>query len=121
MKKILAILLTLAMLCVMLFSVTAFAEETSDTSSDTPTEMGTPPDGTPPDGFGGGNGGPGGGNPPDGTPPDGTPPDGFGGGNGGENTCHYQQPVAGTEDVDAQVFCVLVTQHEGIQRFDKQQ
>ena len=84
MKKILAILLTLAMLCVMLFSVTAFAEETSDTSSDTPTEMSTPPDGTPPDGFGGGNGGPGGGNPPDGTPPDGTPPDGFGGGNGGE-------------------------------------
>lgn len=84
MKKILAILLTLAMLCVMLFSVTAFAEETSDTSSDTPTEMSTPPDGTPPDSFGGGNGGPGGGNPPDGTPPDGTPPDGFGGGNGGE-------------------------------------
>lgn len=79
MKKILAVLLTLAMLCVMLFSVTAFAEETSDTSGDMPTEMSTPPDGTPPDGFGGGNGGPGGGN-----PPDGTPPDGFGGGNDGK-------------------------------------
>ena len=79
MKKILAILLTLAMLCVMLFSVTAFAEETSDTSGDMPAEISTPPDGTPPDGFGGGNGGPGGGN-----PPDGNPPDGFGGGNGGE-------------------------------------
>lgn len=84
MKKILAVLLTLAMLCVMLFSVTAFAEETSDTSGDMPTEMSTPPDGTPPDGFGGGNGGPGGGNPPDGTPPEGTPPDGFGGGNDGK-------------------------------------
>ena len=79
MKKILAILLTLAMLCVMLFSVTAFAEETSDTSGDMPAEISTPPDGTPPDGFGGGSGGPGGGN-----PPGGTPPDGFGGGNGGE-------------------------------------
>jgi len=79
MKKILAILLTLAMLCVMLFSVTAFAEETSDTSGDMPAEISIPPDGTPPDGFGGGSGGPGGGN-----PPGGTPPDGFGGGNGGE-------------------------------------
>jgi hypothetical protein len=79
MKKILAILLTLAILCVMLFSVTAFAEETSDTSGDMPAEISTPPDGTPPDGFGGGSGGPGGGN-----PPGGTPPDGFGGGNGGE-------------------------------------
>ena len=37
-----------------------------------------------------------------------------GGGNGGENTCHYQQPVARTEDIDAQVFCILVAQHEGI-------
>ena len=84
MKKMTAILLTLAMLCVMLFSVTALAEETSDASGDTQTEMGTPPDGTPPDGtppdgFGGGSGGPGGGN-----PPGGTPPDGFGGGDGGE-------------------------------------
>lgn len=92
MKKIFAILLTLAMLCVMLFSVTALAEETSDTSSDTPTEMGTPPDGTPPDGFGGGNGGemgtpPNGGNgqPPE--KPDGSRPGDPGNAPGGQQSC----------------------------------
>jgi len=73
MKRILAILLAL----VMLFGVTAFAEETAETMNSVSAEMGTPPDGTPPDGFGGGN-------PPDGTPPekpDGNmaPPDGNGG------------------------------------------
>ena len=64
MKRILAILLALAML----FSVTALAEGNTEIPGDAPGDMGAPPDGTPPDGFGGG------------TPPDGTPPDGFGGG-----------------------------------------
>ena len=66
MKKILAILLSLAML----FSAVALAENNSEgsTPGTMSGDMGTPPDGTPPDGFGGG------------TPPDGTPPDGFGGG-----------------------------------------
>jgi len=81
MKKILAILLALAML----FSVTALADDnTSDIPGGAPSEMGTPPDGTPPDGtppdgFGGGT-------PPDGMDgqppekPDGEPGGGFGGG-----------------------------------------
>ena len=63
MKKILCLILALAMM----FSITALAE---DSPGGTPPDGfgGTPPEGTPPDGFGGG------------TSPDGTPPDGFGGG-----------------------------------------
>ena len=44
-----------------------------------------------------------------------------GGSNGGQNACHDKQPVARTENIDTQVLCILVAQHQGIQRFDEQQ
>jgi len=97
MKKILAIMLALAML----FSVTALADGGSEGTppGGTPGDMGTPPDGTPPDGFGGGtppDGAPGGG-----TPPDGAPGGGFGGGTppgGGTSSFEY---TAATEITEA--------------------
>jgi len=97
MKKILAIMLALAML----FSVTALADGGSEGTppGGTPGDMGTPPDGTPPDGFGGGtppDGAPGGG-----TPPDGAPGGGFGGGtppSGGTSSFEY---TAATEITEA--------------------
>ena len=73
-RKLFCFLLALAML----FSVTVFAESSTDSAPPDGFGNGNPPDGfnggkppegAPPDGFGGGN------------PPDGTPPDGFGGGN----------------------------------------
>lgn len=73
-RKLFCFLLALAML----FSVTVFAENSTDSAPPDGFGNGNPPDGfnggkppegAPPDGFGGGN------------PPDGTPPDGFGGGN----------------------------------------
>ena len=42
-------------------------------------------------------------------------------GDGSQDTRHDQQPVAGAEDIDAQVLGILVAQHQGVQRFDKQQ
>ncbi len=97
MKKILAIMLALAML----FSVTALADGGSEGTppGGMPGDMGTPPDGTPPDGFGGGtppDGAPGGG-----TPPDGAPGGGFGGGTppgGGTSSFEY---TAATEITEA--------------------
>ena len=81
MKRILAILLTLAML----FSVTALADENTETSGNAPGEMAAPPDGTPPNGAPpekpDGNMAPPdgkGGRPPE--KPDGEPGGGFGGG-----------------------------------------
>ena len=73
MKRMIAILLTLAML----FSVAALAEDSTETTGNTPGEMGAPPDGTPPDGTP--PGGFGNGTPPE--KPDGNmaPPDGMGG------------------------------------------
>ena len=78
-RKLFCFLLALAML----FSVTVFAENSTDSAPPDGFGNGNPPDGfnggkppegAPPDGFGGGN------------PPDGTPPDGFGGGNPPDGT-----------------------------------
>ena len=91
MKKLLAILLALAML----FSAAALAEENTELTGGAPGEMGTPPDGTPPgpppDGFGGG------------TPPDGAPGGGFGGGTppgGGTSSFEYTAATEVTEAAD---------------------
>ena len=91
MKKLLAILLALAML----FSAAALAEENTKLTGGAPGEMGTPPDGTPPgpppDGFGGG------------TPPDGAPGGGFGGGTppgGGTSSFEYTAATEVTEAAD---------------------
>ena len=96
MKKILAILLALAML----FSVTALAEDNSEGAAPggMPGDMGTPPDGTPPDGFGGGT-------PPDsapgGNPPDGAPGGGFGGGTPPGGSTSSFEYTAATEIIEA--------------------
>ena len=87
MKRLLAILLAMAML----FSVTALAEENTEISGAASGEMGTPPDGTPPENPDGNMAPPDGmgGQPPE--KPDGAPGGGFGGGT---------PPGGGTSDFD---------------------
>ena len=44
-----------------------------------------------------------------------------GGGDSCEKSRYNEEPVSDTHDIDAQIFCIIIAQHQGIERFDEQQ